>query len=175
MAGKQIIKYTFAFLCAGILFSWPTRICLCQTQQNAEKTTEVGELKLEGKNIQRLVLQRKNGNQETFKQPGESISLPPGEYQLYEVRLQGGYICDERGDQNAPLVTVTSDKPAVLKIGAPLRQTIKVERQGGVLILNYKLLGIGDENYSFENVSKPPIFTVYKADKEIASGKFEFG
>lgn len=159
----------------GIAILLGTGLCFCRAQETSKQPADIGELKLEGKNIQRLVLQRKNDRQETFRQPGESISLPSGEYQLYEVRLQGGYICYAWRESGAPSITVTSDKPAVLKIGAPLRQTIKVERQGRVLVLNYKLLGVGGESYSFDDRSKPPIFTVYKGDKEIASGKFEFG
>jgi hypothetical protein len=63
----------------------------------------------------------------------------------------------------------------VLKLGAPLAQTVKVQRQGSVLVLNYELLGSGGEKYSGSNRSKPPTFTIYKGDKEIASDKFEYG
>jgi hypothetical protein len=63
----------------------------------------------------------------------------------------------------------------MLKVGAPLKQTVRVQRQGGILVLNYELLGVGGEKYTGPDRSKPPTFTVYKGDKEIASDKFEFG
>jgi hypothetical protein len=63
----------------------------------------------------------------------------------------------------------------VFKVGAPLKQTVKTQRQGRILVLNYELLGIGGEIYTDSNRNKPPTFTVYKGDKEIASDKFEFG
>ena len=72
-------------------------------------------------------------------------------------------------------VTVAKDKPAVFKVGAPLKQAIRAQRQGRVLMLNYELLGVGGEIYTCPDRSKPPTFTVYRQDKEIASGKFEFG
>ncbi|OHB54495.1 MAG: hypothetical protein A2173_05745 [Planctomycetes bacterium RBG_13_44_8b] len=169
------IKHWYVYLLVSVIILFGIGIFPCEAQQAANRQSEMGEIKLEGKNIQRLVLQSKGDSQETFKQPGESINLPPGEYKLYEVRLQGGYICHAWIDPNTPSVTVTPQTPAVLKIGAPLKQSVEVERQGRVLTLNYKLLGAGGENYSFERRDKPPIFTVYKADKEIASGNFEFG
>ena len=72
-------------------------------------------------------------------------------------------------------VEVDEDKPAVLKVGAPLKQIVKATRQGRVLALDYKLSGIGGETYVRDDRSKPPTFTVYKGDKKIASGTFEYG
>jgi len=76
-------------------------------------------------------------------------------------------------DQN--WIDVGEDKPAVLKVGAPLKQILKAERQGRVLTLDYQLLGIGGENYVRDDRDNPPTFTVYKGDKKIASGTFEYG
>ena len=41
----------------------------------------------------------------------------------------------------------------------------------------YRLIGAGDETYQLtdQNRSQPPEFAIYKDDKKIASGKFEFG
>jgi len=134
----------------------------------------MGELKLEGKHIQQLVLQSRDGKRERFDKPGESITLPAGKYRLQEVHLEGGYVSRIRIVPD-DWVTADKDKPAVLKVGAPLKQTVKAQRQGSVLVLNYELLGIGGEIYTDRDTSKPPTFTVYKGDKEIASDKFEFG
>ncbi len=149
---------------AGISFSQP------QDQEPA-----LGELKLQGKYIERLILEGKDGRKEEFNEPEETIELAEGEYRLQEVHLQGGYICRFPRVPGYGWVTVTPDKPAVLEVGAPLRQIIKAQRQGRVIVLNYELLGVGGEQYTSENRSKPPTFAIYKGGKEIASGKFEFG
>jgi hypothetical protein len=100
--------------------------------------------------------------------------VPTGKYRLHEIHLEGGYI-SRSSNTTVEWITITVDKPAVLKLGAPLTQTAKVQRQGSVLVLNYELLGGGGEKYTSPNRSKPPTFTIYKGDKEIASDKFEFG
>jgi hypothetical protein len=149
---------------AGISFSQPQ-----------EQGTALGELKLQGKYIERLILERKDGRREEFKLPEETIELTEGEYRLHEVHLKGGYICTYSRFPTRDWVTVAPDKPAVLKVGAPLKQTIKVQRKGRVLALRYELLGVGGEQYTSRNRSKPPTIAVYKRDKKIHSGKFEFG
>ena len=136
----------------------------------------LGQVRIEGKYIKRLVLRGGDGENKSFEQPGETISLAPGEYQLWEVRLEGEYVCDAYGREvYDDLITVAKDKPAVLKIGAPLKQNIKVKRQGGTLVLSYELVGLGGESYTDRNRTATPTFAVYKGDKEIASGSFEYG
>ncbi len=121
------------FLIAGASFS------------NAQEQNQaLGELKLEGEYIESLILERKDGATEKFRMPAETVKLPPGKYQLKQVRLKGGY-----SNSIATLllvrewITITEDEPAVLKVGAPLKHTVEVKRQGEHLVLNYKLLGVG--------------------------------
>ena len=169
----------------GVPFSWgqppasdPPRLLVEDKSGGSrqDQNSAVGELKLEGKHIERLVLSQKDGGTKKFDKPGETIKLPVGEYRLQEVRLQGGYSCRIMTPiSDANWVTIAEDKPAVLKVGAPLKQTVEVRRQGSLLLLNYKLLGAGGEAYTSDNRSDPPGFSVYKGDKKIASGKFEYG
>ena len=168
-------KFRFVSLFITTLFFLGIGICLCQAQEANKQNSALGELKLEGKYIDLLVLRRKDGRTERFNQPEETIKLPAGEYQLLEARLEGGYTCRIMRVSGRDWVTVDEDKPAVLKVGAPLKQTVKAKRQGRILILNYELLDVGGEIYTSSNRNKPPTFTVYKGDKEIASDKFEFG
>jgi hypothetical protein len=134
-----------------------------------------GELKIEGKFIKQLVLEREGGEKVTFDQPGESIKIAAGKYRLREVQLESGYACQEWMVPDQNWIEVGEDKPAVLKAGAPLKQILKAERQGRVLWLDYKLSGIGGEKYVNSDSNKPPTFTVYKGGKRIASGEFECG
>ena len=162
----------------GVPFSWgqPPASPGVKPGSRQDQNSAVGELKLEGKHIERLVLSQKDGGTKKFDKPGETIKLPVGEYRLQEVRLQGGYSCRIMTPiSDANWVTIAEDKPAVLKVGAPLKQTVEVRRQGSLLLLNYKLLGAGGEAYTSDNRSDPPGFSVYKGDKKIASGKFEYG
>ncbi len=175
MIFAQTAKFRFIGLCITILLFLGTGVYLCQAQETDRPNSALGELKLEGKYIDLLVLRRKDGRTERFNRPEETIKLPAGEYQLLEARLEGGYTCRIMRVSGRDWVTVDEDKPAVLKVGAPLKQTVKAKRQGRILILNYELLDVGGEIYTSSNRNKPPTFTVYKGDKEIASGKFEFG
>jgi len=136
----------------------------------------LGKLELEGESIVRLILRREGDNvRETFRRPEQIIKLPTGKYTVQEVHLDGGYICYASRGPKRHLVTVTSDEPATLKIGGPLKQTVKVNRQGRLLVMNYELLGVDGEQYTNGASGEPPTFTVYKGDKEIISDKFEFG
>ncbi len=176
MIFMQITKFRFiGLLNIIILLFLGTGICLCDAQEADKQGSALSELKLEGKYIDRLVLWRKDGRTERFNRPEETIKLPVGEYRLQEVRLEGGYTCRLLSVSGRDWVTVDEDKPAVLKVGAPLKQTVKAQRRGRILALNYELLGVGGEMYTSANRTKPPTFTVYKGDKEIASDKFEFG
>lgn len=153
-----------------------TGIRLCSAQQTNKKDSITGELKLEGKSINRLILQRQDNNdREEFRRPEQTIKLPTGKYYLHEVHLEGGYICYASRESNRLQANVTPDELATLKIGAPLKQIIKVNRKGRNLVINYELLGVGGEKYTSGNRGEPPTFTVYRKDKKIASDKFEFG
>ena len=149
-------------------------------EQAAEKTEQgatPGEMKLEGKYIKQLTLEHRGGNNVKFDQPGESIKVVVGRYRLREVQLESGYTCWEwiLPELKQNWIEVGEDEPAVLKAGAPLKQIVKAKREGRVLSLDYQLSGIGGESYARDDRSKPPTFTVYKGDKKIASGTFEYG
>ena len=149
---------------------WNSGVSCCLAREKAS-----GELKLEGKHIDRLILQGKDGKSKWFDKPGETIELPAGQYQLWESRLDGGYVCVQGAGIENKWVTIAENKPAVLKVGAPLVQTLQVGRQGKALVLEYKLYGVGGEGYARADGSAPPGFKVYRDDQEIASGQLAYG
>jgi len=160
----QNLKREF-FIVVSLAF-WTVNVGLSQ---------EFGKLRLEGKHIERLVLRRKDGSTQKLNQPCETIKLPIGEYRLQDVRLKGGYNWS-RSTSTHDWVAVTKDKPATLKVGAPLKQTVKIERQGPILVIHYELTGVGGKTYTgVSNRSKRPFFTAFKGSKEVATGQFEFG
>ena len=151
-------------------------ILLPESVSNAsaqEQKQALGELKIEGKYIEHLVICRKNGSTEQFDEPNEVIKLAVGEYQFKYVRLKDGFICNNR-DSTYNWVAVTEDKQAVLKVGAPLKQTLSIEQKGPVLELKYNLTGVGGETYTIKRNANPA-FTIFKGDKKVAADKFEFG
>jgi hypothetical protein len=139
------------------------------TGLSQEQQTAQGQLKIEGSSIEKLVLV--GGQSKTFNNPDEIITLPAGKYRLEAIYLKGGYQCNYINKS----IIIPEDKQTVLKIGAPLKQTIIVKRQGRELRLNYQLAGIGGEVYSDPNRTIKPSFTVYKGDKIITSGSFQYG
>ena len=142
-------------------------VCLSQEQKKS-----LGELRIEGSHIEKLVLKRKNGQNEIINSSNRIIKLPVDEYSLLESHLEGDYIHRASIDK---WFEVTEDKPAVLKVGAPLEQVLEVKRQGRGIIFNYKLRGQGGESYVDNRREKPPVLTIYKGDKVIFSDKFRFG
>ncbi|MBW7989903.1 MAG: hypothetical protein FVQ84_07800 [Planctomycetes bacterium] len=172
----QTLKFKLVNILIAIPLLWITAVCLSQAQETNKQDPAMGKLKIEGKSIVRLILRREDNNErEEFRRPDQIITLPTGKYCLQEVHLEGGYICYASRGPKRLIASVTSDEPATLKIGAPLKQAVKVNRQGCHLVMNYELLGVGGEQYTGGNTGEPPTFTVYKGDKEIASDKFEFG
>jgi len=176
MIFAQSGKFRLVNLLIAITFLGTTAVCLCQAKESNEQVPAIGEIKLEGKSINRLILQRQDNNErEEFRRPEKITKLPIGKYYLHEIHLEGGYICYAYRGPKRIQVNVTSDETEILKIGAPLKQIINANRQGRNLAMNYELLGVGGEKYTGGNSSEPPTFTVYRGDKEIASDKFEYG
>ena len=144
-----------------------------QSDSQAERPI-MYELKLEGGNIEQLILQ--SGNQkQSFDQPGKSIMLEPGTYQISQVQLKGGFTHYPYGDTTRlGSIQVGPSEPAILNAGGPLEQRVTVQRKGQLLTMDYRLIGAAGESYRNDR-RYPPTFTVYQGDKEVASGKFQFG
>jgi len=136
----------------------------------------VGELKLQGESIELLVVRRNDGQQQEIQNPQETIELPVGQYRVREIRLKGGYNGRVVTSRPRDLFEISEHKLAALKIGGPLKQTISAKRQGRMLELSYGLVGVGGETYdAIRNANNRPAFAIYKGDREIAKGDFEFG
>jgi hypothetical protein len=159
------------FLLAGVL---PWIVTAGATAQDA-KSTE-GELKIEGTGVSRLILVRQDNQQEQLTNLSGSIRLPAGTYRVQQIDLQGGYSSLSQRTNDLQRIAISPNQPAVLKAGGPLRQAVKAERRGPVLVLNYELAGIDGEMYRTPGTPETqPSFAVYRGDKLIASGQFEYG
>jgi TM2 domain-containing membrane protein YozV len=77
MIFMQITKFRFIGLfIVTILLFLGTGICHCDAQKADKQDLALGELKLEGKYIERLVLRRKDSRTERFDPPGEQSQNP---------------------------------------------------------------------------------------------------
>ncbi len=159
------------FLCVLIITS---SVALGNQSNSQSEQPITYELKLEGGNIEQLILQ--SGNQkQTFEKPGKSIMLEPGTYRVSELHLKSGFMYYPYGDTTrlGP-IRVGPGEPAILKAGGPLEQRITVQRKGQLLTMDYQLIGAAGESYRNDR-RYPPAFAIFKGDKEITSGKFQFG
>jgi hypothetical protein len=173
---KEIFRFTAeaALALCALCFAANTLFGQEASEEKEQKSVQ-GELKIEGKFIKQLVLESKDGERQRFDQPAESVKLAAGQYRVREVHLEDRYDCIIWQFSDEDWITVDANKTATLKAGAPLKQVIKAQRQGRLLSLDYELVGIGGEKYGVDDRSKPPTFNVYKGDKKIASGEFEYG
>jgi len=141
---------------------------------------ELGELKLAGRFIKRLVLTGAKFAA-VLDQPEAVVKVPVGTYRQCQVQLaQGGTEAFRESSRYGASpedkgTTVTATKPAVLTVGGPLTNSVTVNRSGRSLNLGYELLGAGGETYQLLGARLRPEFAAYRAGKKVASGKFEFG
>lgn len=147
-----------------------------------ESDIPFGELRIDGKSIKRLVLQRQDEKGVSFvvlDAPEANVKVPVGSYLSPTVFLDGGGSTGLFSASSPKGVLITEDKPAILKVGGPLTHRLTVNPRGNQLqlLLSYKLLGAGGESYvPCERArERPPQLAIYKGDTKIASGSFEYG
>lgn len=149
-----------------------------------EQPAELGELKLSGQFIHRLVLPCQPGKTAftvVLDTPGPEVKIPVGAYGPPEVHLKQGKTEAHRELEpsvfrsvSAASVVVKAGKPGLLAVGGPLTNTVSANRRGGSLYLSYKLVGAGG-SYQLNGLRRQPEFAIYQGDKKLASGKFDFG
>jgi hypothetical protein len=166
--------------CAGWILWGAALLCWLSVGVHAEETASdaasaLGELRIEGESIERLVLVDGRGHHRVFDRPGAMVTLPEGEYRLQEVVLEGGYRCWPHQVPEGNPLTVSRDQPATLKVGAPLSQRVRARRQGTVLSLNFEIVGGAGELYSPPTSTNKPHVAAYRHDKQILSADFEYG
>lgn len=137
--------------------------------------TFAGQVNIEGKFVEKLALENKQGNLRQISHPGPSWSLPADRYCLREVHLRGGYLCSVYPAAEQDWFTLTPEEPYQLEVGAPLTPKVKVTRSVRVLRLDYQLLDAGGRNYASPDLANAPQFAVYSGDRKIGSGSFEYG
>lgn len=147
--------------------------------QFTEQTVALGQLKITGKFIQRLIL---SGGPYLvmLDHPAEAVEVPTGRYNPPDILLEQGGVrafCNSSQGRLGKSIFVSGQTPAVLAAGGPLTNSVTATRHGQDLLLNYQLIGAGGQTYQLANrdYARPPEFAIYKDGRKIASGKFQYG
>jgi hypothetical protein len=143
-----------------------------------ELEAPLGNVRFEGKFVKCVVID--NGTTlVVLDRAASETMVPVGSYRFKHLVLDaegsGRFrVTDFEGGHE---FSVSADEPVILKAGGPLTNSVDVERSGGTLTLKYRLVdSIGNEYASINNRrDNPPVFAVYKGDKQVGSGKFEYG
>ncbi len=147
------------------------------TASFTEINSDLGELILEGQHVRRLVLE--GGALVVLDQPPRSMLLPVDKYRIQAVYLQLAprepTLFGSAGGISQ--LSVRTGAPCRLKLGGPLESTVIAGAAGDMLQLSYFLKGSGGEQYSLNNANRgrPPRFAIYKGDRQLVAGNFQFG
>lgn len=140
-----------------------------------EEHPELGELKLVGAFLHRLILANHAGYTVVLDAPGTTARIPLGTYKDKEVwvRKQGA----EAGHFSDTEITISRLRPGVLAAGGPLTNTVALAHRGRDLVLSYELKGAGGADFRLNrgDGDTRPEFAIYRGDKKVQTGKFEFG
>jgi hypothetical protein len=140
-----------------------------------ERETALGQLTIAGQDVDYLEL-HSQWIVPIFEPNQPAISIPVGNYtcQALNLRPQGqNHVYVQGLDKR---VTIKQGELSTLKLGAPLKSTVSVNRANKCLVLNFKMVGQGGEEYSSSGTRETaPRFTVFQDDKEVHSGEFEYG
>jgi hypothetical protein len=102
-----------------------------------------------------------------------SFQAPIGTYKLAQVEMPGGWRLDRARGQT---LTVREGEATQVPVGGPLREVVSVTRSGNALLLGYSVMGAGDMEYSRPaDHMNPPRFAVYRGDRRVGGGAFEYG
>ena len=138
---------------------------------------QLGELRLTGQNLYRLILQQPGGYTAILDTPGSAKKIPAGTYQTAEIWLRYG-AAEAFYDGPMPL-TVRADASFSLPLGGPLTNLVMADRSGDNLVLRYQLVGSGVHpliyRMSTEDRTNPPGWTILSGGKQVAAGKFAYG
>jgi hypothetical protein len=143
-----------------------------------ELTPRLGELHLPGKGLERVVL-RQSEYTVLLDQPKPVERVPLGTYTQQLVWMKSGAITAQKEPASpggAPLVVATN-RPATFAAGGPLTNTVTISRRSRSLVFSYRLVGADGASFQAKTngVRDQPAFAVYQGERQLATGKFEFG
>jgi len=190
MAGGdgRLLARSFAALLA-LSVGATCRSAAAQAPAAKPSPAATGQLKMEGLGVERITLERCEGRSGLGEYvtvvpdaSGRAVSVPAGEYRLHEIALKGGYSC-QRPIANGlagvgpygEWLTISPEKPCLLKVGGPLKPAVGARRQGRTVQIWGALRDAGGREYFRRDAGTLPRFTVYRDHQIVASRSFEYG
>ena len=145
----------------------------------SQQQSPMGRLDVQGKFIKHMVLEDGHSLVVLDRPEGE-INVPVGEYRGRDLLLDGGpagLLKARRFSGMNDDIRIREGQATALKVGGPLDNSVKIQRAGNVLKLDYRLVGVGGLDYQRlgGRSSKAPSVAIYKGERKIASGTFEYG
>jgi hypothetical protein len=143
----------------------------------------LGELRLTGRFIQRLVLTGTPNPPAAgpftvvLDRPEPTVRIPVGSYSQCRIQLEAGGAQACRLEQASPVMPVGPSNAAVLTAGGPLTNTVRIVPDEGSLSLTYQLVGAEGALYQLLHQDRrhPPSWVVYRKGEAIDTGWFRFG
>jgi hypothetical protein len=153
------------------------------------RPVELGELRLTGQHLERLVLRGTNNalpsckNNVLLFRPEATVKVPAGTYRYEDCRvwLRKGRTYGLGVRYSRDPLRVTSQQAAAVDAGGPLTNWAFAIRHGGCLVFEYAIFGGGGWDYQVlhERAGIPELppasFTVYRGGKTIKWGAFDRG
>jgi hypothetical protein len=153
------------------------------------RPVELGELRLTGQHVERLVLRGTNSvlplvrNHVLLFRPEATVKVPTGTYRYEDCRvwLRKGRTYGRGVRYSRDPLRVTSQKAAAVDVGGPLTNWAFAIRHGGCLVFEHAIFGSGGWDYQVlhERAGIPELppasFTVYRGSKAIKQGAFDRG
>lgn len=103
--------------------------------------------------------------------PTGAMRIPRGVYSPYRVDLLDSFYGYPQG-----VARLDPDGITTLQTGGPIRQEISVRRTGARLNLGYALRGVDKTAYRpVQAHQNPPRFAVYRGNRRVGAGQFEYG
>jgi hypothetical protein len=145
----------------------------------SEQQLPLGQLDLEAKGCKLLRLQN-DRTAVILEASNRTVSLPVGDYRLVDCILDqapdsrnSNWVEFESSDQR---IVVRPGRPAHLRAGLPLRNTVVASHDRDLLRVEYELLGIGGERYRCHNgANYLPCFRIFKGPVPAAYCALPFG
>jgi hypothetical protein len=140
-----------------------------------EQNPPLGELKVSGTGLHRLILTGSRHLVLLLDQPQGTHRVPVGTYSLSEIWLRQGDA--EFFRSRAGRINVDARQPASLVAGGPLTNSAVLASEWEHLRINYKLLGADGGAYRpvSPDYKHPPEFAIFQGTNRLGSGKFTFG
>jgi len=146
------------------------------TLELTETPVELGNLRVTGECLYRLVLEGLDGHTvAVLDAPGAVTKAPAGAYRVRAVWLRKG---EAEGYSRSDKAVVVGERGTTsLVAGGPLQNSLTLSRWGKFLFLRHRIAGADGSEYRLlrRDRDHPPEWAAYRNGQTTATGKFAFG